>query len=423
MNTNSNPRSMAVYIIDSVIYKRQSLRNLFSEHKKNLDTRQGAFLQQLTYGCLRQWGALSAVQNELLQKPIPNKDHLISTLINLGLYQLLATHIADYAIVNESVRQTARWKKPHSKGLVNAILRRVAREKEQWKEKLQEKQIHNIPAWLVKRLRLSEDYFQHYAQRPMMSLRLHDRESYETIVKELSEQFEISDNPLHPQAIILQTPCKVEDIPAFRQGKLSVQDASAMWAASLLQPQNGQRILDACAAPGGKTTHLLELAPLAQVIAIDNDRQRCEKIRDNLNRMRQQAKIIHSDLTDYCSEQLFDQILLDAPCSASGIMHRQPDIAWLRRPDDFRNFAKQQLALLKHSWQLLRPGGRLLYTTCSIAEEENEDNISHFLNETPDAIALPIQVPYSRSDAHGKQRLPDHYGDGFYYALLEKQHI
>lgn len=408
-------RQSALQLIDRVIFQQESLRQIFPAEKARLPVGQAALLQELCYGCLRHWGSLCTLQNHLLNKPLRQHEHTLITLINLGLYQLLLTRQAPHAVVHESVNMAQQQGKKWAKNLVNAVLRRAQRDAAACRAVLEDNCAANLPPELRHYLNIADNsaYLQRYTAAPLFTLRVRAALPIPPVLPAGTM------NPLHPQAYTLDSACPLSELAAFTEGMVSVQDASAMWAASLLDVRDDMRVLDACAAPGGKSTHILELAPQAQLVALDCDAARLENVAANLVRMHQSAQLIAVDLLKY-QGQSFDRILLDAPCSASGIMHRQPDIAWLRRPQDFPQFATQQRAMLAHCWTLLRPQGQLLYTTCSIAECENEANIAAFLAQHDDAQVLPLTVPMSQQQTYGCQRLPDAYGDGFYYAKLLK---
>ena len=230
-------------------------------------------------------------------------------------------------------------------------------------------------------------------------------------------------NPLHPQAITLAHGANVQHIPGFNDGAVSVQDAAAQHAATLLAPQNGERILDACAAPGGKTGHLLELAPTANLLALDHDSERLARVKENLDRLGLRATLKTADAADtaaWWDGTPFDAILLDAPCSGSGVLRRHPDIAWLRTAADLKRLAMTQRQLLQRLWPTLKPGGRLLYTTCTILPHENQNNIRAFLAAHTDARLQTLNLPACTDTGYGSLHLPDDDGDGFYYALLHK---
>ena len=324
-------------------------------------------------------------------------------------------------------------------GLVNAVLRRFLREQDGILDKVDKHWQTLHPDWLVNKLKKVytnwRDVIDANNQKPPMWLRVNlQKNTLETYRTLLTEQQIDSQVTSHPQALGLAQPIAVQHLPCFADGGVTVQDLHAQWAALLLQPQNGELILDACAAPGGKTTHILELAPQAEVIALDVEESRLQRVKENLARMQQQATVICGDAAQPQawlakldkSAVRFDRILLDAPCSATGVIRRHPDIKWLRKETDIDQLVALQEQILHGLWQYLKPNGVLLYATCSVLAEENSRQISRFLQQTADAelveLALPAEVLAQNQSAVGFQFIPQaDGGDGFYYAKLVKR--
>jgi 16S rRNA (cytosine967-C5)-methyltransferase len=377
----------------------------------------GAVLD-MAYGSLRFKGTLEAVLSLLLKKPLD--DGFAHALLLAALYQLAFTSEAPYAVVDNAVNAAPR----HLKGLVNAVLRNFLRRREGLLKTAQQtiEGRSNFPAWWVEKLKLAypgqwENILAASQLHPPMTLRVNRRKnSTETYLAKL-QAAGMPARQTGESALTLDKPVAVEKLPGFAEGRVSVQDAGAQWAARLLDAQNGMRVLDACAAPGGKTGHILELADAA-VLALDVDEQRLDRVRQNLSRLGFPAQLACGDAArpqGWWSGRPFERILADVPCSASGVVRRNPDIKWLRRPQDIAKFASQQAVILDALWQTLAPGGKLLYVTCSIFPEENAQQIKSFLARQADAslLALPPELGEG-------QLLPDDNHDGFYYALLQR---
>lgn len=415
-------RQAAVETLYQVIVEQRSLNALLPMEKSQLANPDRSLYQALVYGSLREYGALSVVRDSLLKAPLSAADPHPGILLNLGIYQLLRLSLADYGVINETVKLTRTFNCLAVKGLVNAILRRVQRERETCTRKLDQAKRHNLPPWLARAYPERMDALAASAgQHPPFTLRLRsDLERKNWCLQQPGAEI----NPLHPQAVTITPPCPVSELPGFAEGQCSVQDASAQWAATLLQPKNGEHILDACAAPGGKTGHLLELAPEANLLAIDHSAERLLNVQENLDRLHLNAQVLAADASqpqNWWDQTPFDAILLDAPCSGSGVLRRHPDIAFLRNTRDLQTLPKTQFRLLTALWKTLKPGGRLLYTTCSILPRENQQLIEQFLFQCKDARLQAIDLPHSEDTGFGLLHFPDTDGDGFFYALLIKE--
>lgn len=372
----------------------------------------------MSYGTLRFYGQLRTLLDLLLQKPL--QDDEVRALLLVALYQLQYSRAAEHAIVDHAVKVTQTLKKPWAKGLVNAVLRNFLRRRSALLEQsaADEEGRYSHPQWWIDRLR--KEYPEDWAailetdnQHPPMTLRVNCRAiSTEAYISRLHQQG-IEGRQVGESAIMLEQPVAVDRLPGFDEGMVSVQDAGAQLAAPLLDVSDGMRVLDACAAPGGKAAHLLELAGI-ELTALDNDPERLKKIGQTLRRLRLEAHCVAGDAAkpeDWWDGKPFQRILADVPCSASGVVRRHPDIKWLRRETDIAAFAAQQAEILEALWRTLESGGKLLYATCSVFAEENQEQIARFLARHGDA---------QRPDADNRQLIPNHQHDGFYYALLYK---
>jgi len=376
-----------------------------------------AAAQDLAYGTLRSLGMLDAVLAELLRKPVKPALH---ALLLAALYQLRARPRASHTTVDQAVRAVSRLE-PAAKGLANAVLRRYLREADALVARCSSDTArYSYPQWWINRARAAwpQDWgliLDAGNLHPPMTLRVNCRQltTGQYLVK-LAERG-IQGEAIGPQAILLERPVPIESLPGFSAGEVSVQDAGAQLAAPLLDVQPGMRVLDACAAPGGKTGHLLELADCA-VTALDSDPARVPRIGDNLARLGFSARIACADCLSpaaWSDGGLFERILLDAPCTGSGVVKRHPDIKWLRRESDIAALAAIQGRMLDVLWQQLAPGGKLLYATCSVFPQENRQTIESFLARNDGARHLPL------AGVEGGQLLPDARHDGFFYALLQ----
>jgi 16S rRNA (cytosine967-C5)-methyltransferase len=348
----------------------------------------------------------------------------------VGLYQLMETRIATHAAVDQTVRAVAACGVPRARGMVNAVLRRFDREREAIASGLAADDRYRTahPDWLVARVREAwpdeaDAVFEVGNQRPPMWLRAADDRA--AAVSALDAAGLTSQVPESPAcAIRLTTPSEVHVLPGFDRGALSVQDASAQFAAPLLAAEDGMRVLDACAAPGGKTLHLLQQTAGLELVALDVDPARLERVRENLTRAGADATLTAADVRDveaWWDGRPFDRVLLDAPCSGIGVIRRHPDIKSLRRESDLVGFTTLQRELLDACWRTLAPGGRLLYVTCSILPQEGDDVIAGFIADHDDAASRPIDLPIGRRTEYGHQILSGEADqDGFHYACLER---
>ena len=399
-----------------------------------VDPRERALAQALCFGVIRHYYSLDFILNTLLDKQLKKKDCDVKALIMIGLYQLDHMRTPAHAAVSASVESCEELKKPWAKNLVNAVLRRYQREHDKFTEliKANETAKNEHPAWLLDSLK--DEYPEHWQSivrgnnlAPPMSLRVNsrktDRDSY--LKKLQAAGIEVHKSNFIQTSVVLTHPMGVEALPDFAEGHVSVQDLAAQLAIPLLGPQAGERILDACSAPGGKLAHLLEAIPtLQEVVAIEKEPHRFKKLEGTLKRLGLSATLIQNDaraVDDWWDKQLFDRILIDAPCSASGVIRRHPDIKYLRTAEDVRNITVLQAEILDALWPLLSKGGKLLYITCSVFKAENDAQIAAFTNKHNDAYSIPIQANWGMATEYGRQILPgDNAMDGFYYAQLQK---
>ena len=393
----------------------------------SLTAQQRAALTDLCYGTLRFGPRLSIVLDQLLAKPL--RDDALRSLLLVALYQLEHTRAPAYAIVDNAVKCAAAVGKPQAAGLINAVLRNFLRKREALLAKAQtsDEGKYAHPHWWVAKLR--RDYPKHFEpilaaadMHPPFSLRVNRRQVTRDAYLQMLAEHNLDARAVGADAVLLSRAVGVEQLPGFTDGLVSVQDVGAQNAAPLLDVANGMRVLDACAAPGGKTTHLLELADV-KLTAIDHDATRLQRVSENLQRLRLDATVIPANVNDIQSwwdGEPFARILADVPCSASGVVRRHPDIKWLRRESDIAGFVAQQRRLLDSLWRLLAGGGKLLYTTCSIFQEENSLQIADFLERHADATRVPVGGVKTLDGIPDGQLLPDDEHDGFFYALLQK---
>ena len=426
-------RYLATKVLTAVLQDRISLNEAFARLVPPT-TPDSSLVKELCYGCLRSYPRLQAIIGQLLAKPLKPKDQDLEILMALGLYQMLAMRIPEHAAVAETVNVTKKLGKTWARGVVNAVLRNFQRDKDRLLNNIAEQPeaLFAHPTWLLHSIQQAwpDDWQAIVAannQHPPLTLRVNlKKQSRDAYLKLLATHgIEAIATPHSNSGISLTTPVDVKKLPGFAKGHVSVQDLAAQLAAQLLAVKPGHRVLDACAAPGGKTAHLLEAqTALAELVAIDKDQKRLLRVKENLARLSLSAHLICADAADtktWWDGKPFERILLDAPCSATGVIRRHPDIKYLRQAQDFDHLPEQQLQLLHSLWPLLAPGGILVYATCSIMPEENTQAIARFLASHPDAIEQPINADWGRKASFGRQILPGEANmDGFYYARLKK---
>jgi 16S rRNA (cytosine967-C5)-methyltransferase len=429
-----NPRLAAARALAAVLNGKASLNSALPREMEKVEGRDRGLTQDLAFGTARWEPRLSALAERLLQKPFKAADADVQALLLVGLYQLLYTRIPPHAAIGETVGCADKLKKPWAKALLNAVLRRAQRESAQMLEELNRDPVVRTahPRWLQKALKAA--WPEHWEAicaannaHPPMILRVNRRHHSRDAYLQLLGQAQIAAQATAYSAdgIMLDQPCDVRDLPGFAEGWISVQDEAAQLAADLLDLGPGQRVLDACCAPGGKTCHLLEAEPgLAGVVAVDLEAKRLVRVRENLARLGLSAELIAADARDtaaWWDGQPFARILLDAPCSATGVIRRHPDIKLTRTAEDIQALALLQGQLLDALWPTLEVGGVLVYATCSTLPMENTEVIAGFLERTSGARELSVVTAAGIAQPHGRQLLAQEGGhDGFYYAKLIK---
>jgi len=424
-----NPRLTATRHLMQVHQRRLTLDQVLTSDTAPL-------VRELVSGTLRHYYSLSAQVAAYLEKPLRQKDADLQWLLLLGSYQLLHTRIPSHAAVSETVACTAKLKKPWARGLVNAVLRAVSTSHDTpqaTKDSTTASTRFDHPDWFIEQAQIAlPEHWQSVLKanntRAPMSIRVnaHKTTPDEYQQKLAAQNVDVqSGHANHPETLTLVTPVAQRTLPGFEQGEVAVQDAGAQLAASLVGPLADARVLDSCAAPGGKAFHLLEQYPDINLLLLDNSPARINTLRSEAARLGhdQACDIKQADATElaWWDQQPFDLVLLDAPCSGSGTVRRHPDIKLLRSAEDLPALAKLQSRLLGNLWRTVAPGGTLLYSTCSLFVAENDEVVSHFLASSPDAKTVTLSMPEGVPMAHGWQTLPgEGGGDGFYYAKLTK---
>ncbi len=424
-------RAIAARSIAAVLHEGRSLKAVLAQSLHDIvDPRDRALVEAICFHALRHLRRYRHALSKWMEKPLPQREHAIEALLLAGLAQLDALALPAHAAVSATTEAVRLLKRPALVRLVNALLRRASRE--DWPIGESQAIVHSYPDWLVARLRADwpDDWESVLAAgncvAPLwlrVNARSSSRDAYAQRLRDDAIAGGLPEFPAH--AIRLDQGAAPERLPGWNEGRVSVQDAAAQLAVEALAPRDGERVLDACAAPGGKSAAMLERADIA-LIALDSDPQRLERVDAALRRLRlrDRANLLAVDAGDpdsWWNGEPFDAVLLDAPCSATGIIRRQPDIKWHRRETDIAALTAAQDRLLDALWRTLRPGGRMLYVTCSILRAENAGRIATFLARTPDARELSLDARYGRMADPGRQRLPGEDGmDGFYYALLGK---
>ena len=432
-NSGAAIRADAARILARVVFDGVSLRSAFDARAaRSADPRDRALLSATLFSASRWWLRFDAVLARLLERALPSKAREIHCLLIVGFVQIEIMAMPEYAVVAACVDAARLLGQPRLAGLANAVLRRYLRERSALLVEMDGDAIthHAHPRWMIERIgkdwpRDAEAILSANNCEAPLTLRVNRRRSSRD---DLLERFAAAgieaEIPAHlGDGVILAESTDVSRLPGFAEGCFSVQDGAAQQVVDLLDVADGQRILDACAAPGGKAAHMLERADV-ELIALDSEAGRLPRLRENLNRLGLSANVLHGDASrpqSWWDGRLFDRILVDAPCSATGIVRRQPDIKLHRRAADITPLAAIQMRLGAALWPMLAPGGKLVYATCSLLRAENEAVVAALLDAHPDARALPIHERYGRSAGKGRQNLPGNKGmDGFYYALMEK---
>ncbi|WP_337881495.1 16S rRNA (cytosine(967)-C(5))-methyltransferase RsmB [Rheinheimera sp.] len=427
----TNLRALAAQSCYEVVDLGQSLSDVLPKAQLQLkNPADKALLQEICFGLMRQLPQLEFVCQKLMDKPLVKQLRPLQFLIYVGLYQLKFLRIPDHAAIGETVEAARLLKGQKLTGLINAVLRNAQRQPELFDFSQAHVAVQtNHPGWIVTSLQQAypeqwPEVIDANQQKAPLWLRVNQQQIRpDAFMAALEAEGLSASQPFSylPTAILLEQAQDVTLLPGYDDGWFSVQDAAAQHAAYFLQPHNGDAILDACCAPGGKTSHILELAPQAQLLALDKDPRRLQRVHANLERLQLHAEVLAADAATpelWAHGRSFDRILLDVPCSATGVIRRHPDIRWLRKKADIAALAAVQQQILQQIWPLLKPGGILLYATCSVLPEENQQQISAFVQSQQDAELIPLSAEYSDSQWQilpGQQQM-----DGFYYAKLRK---
>ncbi len=434
----NNPRMIAAEIIDTVLTKHRSLSDCAPPLLDRLeDPRDRGLAQELSYGVLRWYYQLDALISPLLQRPLKQRDSILRALLLTGAYQIVHLRTPEHAAVSSTVEGARQSGRPWATPLLNGILRNLIRQREHLLSSISDslKAEYSHPEWLIGKIKKNwpddwQSILSSNNQQAGMSLRVNalkgSRDDYLSSLNEMG--IETSSSNTDKQGIQLVKSINPTLLPGFMQGEVSVQDLAAQKAAPLLDLKPDLKVLDACAAPGGKTAHILESEPdIKRLVALDITEKRVALLKDTLGRLdllSEKVEVIDHDVTEtdqWWDGKPFDRILLDAPCSATGVIRRHPDIKYHRQPDDIKTLAEKQRKILTALWPLLASGGRLVYVTCSVLKQENQDQIAWFLSQQKDASENKITASWGRSLTFGKQILPGEEGmDGFYYACLDK---
>jgi 16S rRNA (cytosine967-C5)-methyltransferase len=412
----------------------RSLSDALPTRSRPVAERDRALVAELAYGVCRWYPRLQPLAMGLLSKPPKARDQDILALLMVGLHQLLKLRVPAHAAVGETAGAARALGKDWAVRLINGALRTFQREQNARLAAVDRNPAASraLPGWLYDAIAAAwpaqlDAIANAYRQHPPMTLRVNQRQGDTRAYAARLMAAGSTARPLAaaPDALVLDKPGDVASLPGFAEGAVSVQDAGAQLAAPLLDARPGHRVLDACAAPGGKTAHLLERVDGLDMTAADVDSARLARVTDTLQRLGLHAQVLQADASEPPAawhERPFDRILLDVPCSATGVIRRHPDIRLLRRADDIITLAERQAVMLDALWPCLKPGGKLLYVTCSILPAENARQIEAFLRRHADARALPLSVAWGHPTGAGRQVLPGEDDmDGFFYALLERQ--
>jgi 16S rRNA (cytosine967-C5)-methyltransferase len=438
--TAASARSLAAHAVARILREGVTLDAALKDALAAANPKLAPSVRSLSYGAVRGYYRHEAILGRLLSTPVRSLDFLVRALLSVALYELEDERTPEYAVVDAAVQTAKATDAVRAGGLINAVLRRYLRERKSLDADIARNPAtrHASPVWLADRLRAdwpvrwTQLLAAGDAQAPMWLRVNSQRATTDEYLEKLREAgIGARAEARVPQAVALDSPCDVHDLPGFAEGLVSVQDLGAQCVAFPLGLAAGQRVLDACAAPGGKTALIMEREPqLSKVVAVDIDPLRLARVRENLSRGNLRAELISGDAgapAPWWDGVPFDRVLLDAPCSALGVIRRHPDIRLRKSPSDIDKLPQVQARLLNSAWTMLAPGGRLVYVTCTVTRSENRDLVAAFLRSTPDAISLPAEVwegwpNFGEADEFGRQILPGEAGaDGFYYAALTKQ--
>jgi 16S rRNA (cytosine967-C5)-methyltransferase len=429
-------RQIACQVIQQCIEDKLTLsQTLKNNDAFNNSGKDKSLIQEISYGTLRWYMLLEHILNQLLEKKIKKKDSQLKYLLMVGLYQLRYMRIPAHAVVSETVNTCKKLNMAWAKGLVNAILRRYIRESEQFDLSIINDQVAKAshPKWFIERLKKDwpdewRGILEANNKKPPMYLRvnklIHNRQDY--LNKLLETNIDAVATPYSNSGVLLKQAKDVEQLPGFKEGEVSVQELAAQLSAELLNLKPGQDVLDACAAPGGKTAHILETeTKLNSLTAVEKEPNRAKKLSTTLTRLKLNAITKTADINDveqWWDNKQFDRILLDAPCSATGVIRRHPDIKLLRTIEEVESIRELQMKLLNTLWATLKSGGKLLYVTCSILKEENSEQIKNFIANNNDCLLNTINAEWGIDTHYGRQILTGQDNmDGFFYACLEKK--
>ncbi|GAB3040214.1 16S rRNA (cytosine(967)-C(5))-methyltransferase RsmB [Acinetobacter apis] len=434
MKSSSNQRQMLkhdlrakIILTLNQIQEGESLSSVLEQQLMSVNERDRGLFHELTLGTLRQWYALKTIALPLIKHPIDN--NVFHAGLYLGLYQLIYTRIPAHAAISETVQAIKQLNLDHFSPVINAILREYTRNEDSFKQTVQD--AHGLPSWLYKRLKNNwPEHIQDICQNLRLAAPITLRVNHSAISRNeylaflAKENIDATTGMLSDQAIHLSTPYPITKLPGFNEGLFSVQDEHAQLCQTLQPQLDDKLVIDACAAPGGKTTHILEHYSPKKIIALDQSEQRLLRVQSNLERLQLDHKnieIICADATTWQSYEPVDCIILDAPCSATGVIRRHPDIRLLRKPSDIEDVVQLQHNILNHMWQQLKEGGYLVYVTCSILKIENEQQMQTFFSSHDNAIEQKIAATWGIEQQYGRQLLPTQSGgDGFFYCVIQK---
>ncbi|RTE86670.1 MULTISPECIES: 16S rRNA (cytosine(967)-C(5))-methyltransferase RsmB [Gammaproteobacteria] len=433
-NTNKKgaARAAAAKALFAVLEQKRSLTAVLPEVQASLEGADKGWVQTVCFQVLRELPRYEWLIQQLVDKPLKKKVRIIHSLLLVGLCQFRSLQTPPHAILAETVEAARILKQKPLTGLVNGVLRSYQRQQEALETQVLQRYslAQCFPRWLRERVteawpEHAEQVFAASQEKPPLWLRVNVKHIEPSAYLELLQKEGIGaiQHPTLSSAIRLEKPIDVKQLPHFDEGFLSVQDISAQWAARLLEPKPGQRVLDACAAPGGKTAHIAELAETIELDAVELEASRIERMEQNFERLNVNANVLCQDASapeTWWNGKPYDRILLDAPCSATGVIRRHPDIKWLRQNADIAALVQLQSDILEACWSMLAPGGRLVYATCSLLPEENDKQIQNFIAKHDNANYV-IDTTFSSVHVRGGQILPgEDAGDGFFYAILEK---
>ena len=428
-----NARGASALVLAKV-FRGQSLSSALPSYAEYMNKSEKGKLMDLCYGSLRWFPQIEHYLQAILKKPLRPKDLEIKALLISGMYELINSQTPPYAVVHDSVSATEDLGRSWAKSLVNAVLRSFLRQRHALSKSLSNNRefVAAHPQWILEALdeawpKSSWDIVEANNSRAPMCLRVNNKKcTRDDYINQLSEAgIKAQHTLISPDGIQLETPTDISNLPNFAEGFCSIQDEAAQLAAGLLDLRPDQSVLDACAAPGGKTAHIAETQPgLRSLLAIDKDSNRLQKVKQNLERLHLRGSTLNADAAKpqkWWKNNLFDRILVDAPCTGTGVIRRHPDIKLLRRAADIEKLSRLQTSLLFGLWPTLKQGGILLYSTCSVMPTENDKVIKNFLQQVKSARLRPINCDWGLETASGRQLFPTLNGhDGFYYALLHK---